>query len=349
MAVTRSIDNVNRVTDWTQEVNELPNQYGLLNQMGNFMTRGVSQTAVVFDRTEYTTDLLNPTQRGSKKALYGSDRDIDTFSLPLSFYKHSEYITTEDVQGWRMPGEPHREDELGRVIAGKLMRARQRMDQSREYMKIQAIKGLVTDSNGVNVANMFTLFNQTQTVIDFQLNSAGTDVDGKIRQLKTAIQKNARTGMIVGSIMVLCDPLFFDQLIAHAKIREAYQYYQNSGRQIVRDDLSRYEAYGILDMFEHRGVMFMSYDATFTFQSGTSQNAFSDYEGYSFVPGVNDAYRSYYGPSDKLTGANQVGQEMFAFEYRDPMDEYHMIQLESAPLHLLTKPQLSVRVTTPSV
>ena len=346
MADTRSYDSGFKLVDFTDEINEIENQYGFINAQGYFSSRGVAQTAIVFDRNQHEITLLPEQERGDRQASKGKDRTVDTFSLPLTYFKHQDRITVEDIQGWRQAGTKDQAQTLANVRAEKLVDMRLAADQSLEYMKLQAMKGAMKTPNGRTVADMFSLFNITQKSIDFDLGTDTTDVDAKIAEMKRHIAKEAKTGGTIQGVDVFVDPMFFDKLINHPKIREAYQAYLNSGAQRLRDDLSSYMTWGIVDVFEHRGVRFMTYDAVFLLPDGTSEQAIADNTGHAVPRGLRDLFRGYYGPSNKLSGANRQGAEMYAFEYTDPRDEYHDLELEMAPLFFATKPNVLVEVTT---
>lgn len=343
MATTRSLSNGFQLTEWTDEILNIDNQYGLIRGMNLYRTQGIAQTAVVFDKSYNDTTLLPQVSRRSRDTTKGNDRNVDVFSLPLAYFKHSDYITPEDIQGWRMPGTADSPETMANVRVQKLTDMRYQVDQTLEYMQLSAIKGVCKTPDGATIADMFTEFGVTQKVIDFDLGDTSTDVDAKIAELKRYLASTLKTGGVIGSVSVLVDPLFFDKLINHPQIRQAWLYYQNNGMQRNRDATNQFMSWGSVDQFEHRGVTFMTYDAIFKLPSDTTEKAIEDNTGYSIVGGVRDLYRGYYGPSNKLSGANSVGQEMFAYEFTDPKDEFHEMQVETSPLYFMTQPLMSVK------
>lgn len=359
MAITRQLANGNKVTDWTEEVLEVDNQYGAINGAGYFAGQGVSTESIVFDKQTSTTSLIPRTDRRAGPQSAGKDRKVETFSLALPYFNHVEYVTPQDIQGHRKPGTPDGVESLGSVIATKLEDMRLAADQTTEFMKIQAMKAVSIDPDGGVLANMFDEFGVTQTVIDFDLDNPAADVDLKIAELKRTVAKNAKAGGRVGRIEVMVSPEFFDKLVNHAKMREAYLYYSaNPKSDTVRADLATFESWGVVDTFEHKGLLFWSYDAEFNIDNGDGTETTvrgvgqtsgigSDGQvdvGYTIVNGMRGLYRGYFGPANTLSGANTVGSEMFAYQYRDPKDKYHEMELEMSPLYIMTKPQLSVKV-----
>lgn len=348
--ITRSLSNGSTVIDWDIEVNEIDNQYGLFNGLNLFDSKGVATETVVFDKNTITTTMIPQTSRRQGNQHYGKDRKLETFSLTLPYFEHADTIHPHDVQGWRKGGTPDQAEDLPNVRMEKMEDMVLNADQTKEFMKVSAIKGVTIDPEGNTLADMFTEFGITQHEIDFDLGTAATKVDLKISELKRYIAKNAKAGGALGTIEVPCSPEFFDALTTHPNMVAAYNYYQNTGSQLNRDDLSEYMKWGVVDTFRHKGITFYSYDAVFTQPDGTEVRAFgtdvssiTQQEGFSIVKDMRGLYRGYYGPSNTLSGANTPGIEMYLREYRDPKDKYLELELEMSPLFVLTKPQVSVR------
>jgi hypothetical protein len=320
------------------------NQAGLIGGMNLFRTQGISQTAVVFDKSMNDTTLLPQVSRRGRETTKGNDRKVETFSLPLGYFKHSDYITPEDVQGWRMPGTPDGEESLANVRVQKLTDMRAQVEQTHEYMRLQAIKGICATPDGIVLADMFTEFNIVQEVIDFDLGTGTTDVNAKISQLKRYLQTNLKTGGVMGGINVVVDGSFFDKLVSHPLVRQAYLYYA-SQRDVNRESTNQFMAWGSVDQFTYKGINFVTYDHVFKLPDGTTEAAVAADTGH-VIPVVRDLFRGYYGPSNKLSGANSNGREMFAYEFTDPKDEFHEMQVETSPLFFGTQPQVLVKLTS---
>jgi hypothetical protein len=331
--------------DFVDGITNTPLQYGYINSQNMFNVKGTNQTAIVFDKDATTTTLLPQVNRGDKSATENRERNAETFALKLAYFKHADRLTGEDIQSWRKVGSTESQT-LAAATADKLTDMRRTWDQTNEYMKLQAVKGIAKTPDGTVLANMFTEFGITQTSIDFVLGTAGTNVDQKIRLLKTAISKNLLNGGAISGIDVLVDPLFFDKLISHANMKTAYQSYVNSGKQLLRDDLSSYMKWGIMDSFNFRGVNFISYDATFNLPNGSTEDAFAASSGTAYATGSKDLFRGYNGPSNKLSGANEVGQEVYMNTYVDPRDEFVEFEMEAAPLYFCTRPASLIAVTS---
>ena len=333
-----------RVGYFTEQINEVANQYGYINAQNYFTVRGTDQKAVIFDKNTNAITLLPQVARGDHSSTEGKERTVESFALPLAYFNHKDRLTAEDIQGWRQAGTPDMAETLARATAEKITDMRLAADQTNEYMKLQALKGIFKTPDGTTVANMFTEFNVVQKEVDFLLGTNTTDVDKKIAEVKRWIGANVKTGGAISGVEILVDPSFFDKLISHPNMKTAYQYYVNSGKQRLRDDMSSYMQWGIMDEFEHRGVRFVCYDATFNLPSGSTEAAVATDRGHAYALGVRDLFRGYAGPSNKISEANQPGMEMFLRTYPDSRDEYVDFQLEMAPLYFCTRPNSLVKI-----
>ena len=340
MPITRDPQDLNGIVDYTDEINLLDRQFMIFDD-SLFDIRQTSQKAVIFDRNETETTLLPAVSRGPKGSTYGKEDKVDTYSLPLAYFKHSEYITTEDIQSVRRHGTPDSVETIDLVRAEKLEKLRRQVDQTMEYMKLQAVKGVTKSPDGAVFADMFAEFGVSQDTIDFDLGTNTTDVAGKIRQLRRLLRENLQNGGFVNGIDIYVDPIFFDKLISHDTIKEAYKYYSATDQlrqaQPLRDNLN--------DVFTFGGVRFISLDGSFKLPNGTTEQLIADDTGH-VVPNAPGLFRGWTGPSNKLNMANRAGADMYSWSYADPKGEFEEMQVETAPLMICTRPKALIKLTT---
>lgn len=340
----RSYFNSFKNSDFVDGITETPLQYGYLNSKNMFNVKSTNQTAIVFDRDYSTITLLPQVNRGSKVATQGKERKADTFSLELAYFKHADRLTGDDIQGHRRVGRTDNET-LAHATAEKMEDLRAAWDQTQEYMKLQAIKGVAKTPDGIVMADMYNKFGITQTQVDFLLGTSTTNVDAKIRELKSTIAKNVKTGGAIGGVEVLVDPSFFNKLISHPAIKNAYQYFA-AQTNVLRESEMQYMKWGVMNWFTHQGITFVEYDATFNLPDGSQELAFAADSGVAYAQGVKDLFRGYNGPSNKLSAANQPGQELYVRTKVDPDDEFVEFEIEAAPLLICTKPASVVKLVT---
>ena len=343
MTTTRNPDNIYGLVDWTKEINEVPNQYGFINNSGLFQTSPVAATSVVFDKIESSRTLLSQASRSARNATQGKDRDVTTFSLPLAYYKHENAITSGDIQNQRMAGTANEAETVGNAIALKMQDLRLDVDQTLEYMQFKALTGVATDADGIDLADMYTLFGITQETENFNF---GTDeVNTHIADMKRTIGANLKgAGQMVG-VDVYCSDTFFDTLVTDDAVEE--KYLSTDRKETFALDTATYENWGVYDVFVHKGVRFLNYNPTFVNSSGVDVQVITDGEGYAVprMAGGQSIFRGHYGPSNKLSQTNRPGSKMYSWTYRDEKDEYIDAQVETAPLFFTSKPAAIMKVS----
>lgn len=340
MPIARDPNDLYGLVDWTETVERIDRQFEIFPD-SLFDVKNTPNTSVVFDLNETQTTLLPQRSRRPGDSTYGKDDTLRTYSLPLAYFKHSDFITTEDIQSVRRKGAPAGATSLDLARADKIRNMRRVADQTVEYMKLQAAKGITKTPEGTVLADMFAEFGQTQETVDFDLGTDTTDVAGKVRQLRRVLRSGLDNGGAFGEIRVYVDSSFFDKLISHPNVKEAYKYYvatdQLNQAQPLRSNMN--------NQFKFGGVTFIELDGNFNLPTGVSEPLIETDTGHT-VPTVDGLFRGYYGPSTKLNMANRPGSELFMWEYRDPKEEYHEMQLETSPLFFCTRPKALVKVTT---
>ncbi len=348
MAITLDFYNKYKTTEMVDMITHLPNQFGYVNgQSGLFSVRSTNQKSIIFDKMTKDLRLLPSVNRGSRHSTYGSDEKPETFALKLAYFKHGHRLTAEDVAGYRRPGSTDQET-MANALADKLGDIRRRWDETQEYMKIQAMKGVFKTPDGEVFADMFTEFGVTQTVVDFDLSNAATDVTKKVSELKRVASTAAQNGSSISGLTVLVDHTFIEKMRANSNFRSNYLYYAQNGNQVLRDSISQYMKWGVMEALSHDGVTFLSYNPSFTLPTGTIESAFATGEGIAFPNGVPDLFRTYYGPSNKFSSFDAPGTEMTLRTFMDPHDEFMEFEIESAPLHFVTRPKAIIKVVTSS-
>lgn len=343
---TRNFQNNNRITEWTDELVNIPNRWGMINQMGLFVPKSIAQLAYTFDETTYGTTLLVDSPRG-ERSVYGKDHNRKTHTVSVPHFTYDDKIGPEDLQGVRADGSADSATTLAQARADVLERTRRNYMATFEYARAQALQGIVYSPNDTVSINWYTEFGITRKQVDFDLGTATTDVIEKSEEVISHIQDNLLSGEMVGEIVALCSPEFFAKLIKQDLTRDAYLYYtaQNNGaRQPLRDRLG-----SPMDVrarqFEHGGVTFIEYRGSFTDKDGNVLQMIPANEAYAFPVDVTDMFRTIYAPAHRLSTSNTLGREMYAYEeiIQDKAWEY---ETESNFLNMVTRPNAIVRLYT---
>ena len=335
MSNVRSFANPFEIVDRTNDINLIPNTWGLINELGIFVEESVAQNTITFESTAGTLALIPDQIRGARNNVNKDDnRIIKAFSL--THHPLDDYITPQDIQGKRAYGQPNAAETLAAVRGRKLERIRMSHAWTLEAARCQALTaGTVYAPNGTVSVNWFTSFGVTQKVVDFALQTSTTNVLAKIEEVIAHQQDNLGNGGQMTGVVALCSPEFFGKLIAHDSVKAAYQFYAST-QEPLRQRLGG--ANTMYREFQHGGMRFVEYRGQY---NGSRLIPAGD---AVFVPmGVSDLFVTYFSPANKFDFVNTMGEEAYAFEYTDPKGEKIEIQTESNFINVLRRPAGVVR------
>lgn len=336
MAQIRSFDKPFELADYTEEILLIPNTWGLINELGVFSEEGVSQHTVTVESRNGTLGLIVDKFRGERNTV-GKDDDRTLRAFPVGHYPADDAIKPEDIQGKRAYGSADAAETEAAVIARKLERLRMNHAVTLEAARAQAITtGTIYSPSGTVSGNFYTSFGITRKEVDFVLGTTTTDVTAKGEEVLAHVQDNVLSGEVINSVVVLCSPTFFAKLITQAGVKEAYKYY-SSTQEPLRNRLGS----GIYRRFEHGGLTYIEYRGSY---NGTALIPAG--EAYAMPLGTSDTFKTYFSPANKFGLVNTIGEQAYAFTYRDPKDSEITIQTESNFLNLVRKPACVVKLLT---
>lgn len=335
MPQIRSFQNAFTLEDYTEELLLVPNTWGLVNELGIFRNESISQHSITIEKIDQTLGLIKDQPRGARNNVNKDDtRQLLSFAVP--HFPDDDAIKPEDIQGKRAYAQADAAETEAAVIARKLARIRQNHAVTMEAARCFAItNGAIYAPNGTVVGNFYTSFGVTRKDVNFALNVGTTDVLAKGEEVVAHIQDNVLSGETVSSVTALCSPEFFSALISQAGVKEAYKYY-SSTQEPLRARLGS----GLYRRFIHGGVEYIEYRGSYD-----SQRLIPAGEAYFMPMGTNDMFISYFSPANKFSHVNTLGEQAYAFIYRDPKDEEIEIQTEHNAIHLIRRPQAIVRAT----
>lgn len=341
MAIIRSFDNGFTLTDWTEEINIIPNSWGTINALGIFQPEPVAEHSVTFEKITKDGALIVDRVRGARhNENQDYKREVHSFVIP--HFPLSDYISPNDVQGKRAYGNAGEAETLAAVRSRKMERIRQNHAWSLEYARAQALTaGTVYAPNGTVSQNWYTEFGKTATTVNFAFSSSTTDVMGSIESIIAAIQDNG--GLITMSgVVVLCSAQFFSALIAHPSTKNAYQYYTTAGAQEpLRQRLAPTSAAANSlvghRMFDYGGVVFIEMRDQYAGSKLIADNT------AVAVPTGTDYFRTYFSPANRFFTVNTLGEEAYVFETPSIDGTEIKIDSESNFCNALLRPELVVR------
>ena len=333
MAIIRDYGNGFKVTDLTEELVSIPNEYGLINQLGIFDVEPVSQHTVTFEASDRVIGLIGDKVRGERNNVSkDGKRVMRSYAIP--HFPLDDYITPQDVQGQRAYGEEGVE-RLASVQARKLTTIRKSHAATLETARAKMItSGDIYAPNGTVVGNVYTDFGVTRKQVAMDLTNAATDILGKQREIVDHIQDNIMSGETPSEIIALCSPSYFDAYISQAGVKEAYKFYTSTQEPLRNGNWSQ---------FRHGDITLIRYNGKFKDASGVSQALIPDGDAYYLPLDTSDTFKTYFSPANKFDLANTLGESGYLFVYEDGKGSKIEIESEMNTLNLMKRPQVVVR------
>lgn len=326
----------------TDAINRRPKVWGRINQLGLFTSKPIATTTAILEYKDHAFNLIPSAPRGGGKQSVGITGKRSMMSFVVPHFPHDEFITTLDMQNVRRFGSEYDLESLGDKVNEKLQRIGILFDQNEEYLRAGALKGNVTDADGTVIYNYFTEFGISQTSFAFPFTDAAADLNAWIAQQVGDYYELNSQGEMVDGLHAFCSTGFFQKLITHASVKEAYKYYQQS-QQVLTKDMRR--------GFEVGGVFFEKYLGRAPHlqpDGSTIQRLFVPTDECVIFPlGTQDTFRNYDAPPDRLSRVNQAGERRYIHDViTDDEDRWAKLSAELNTLPLTARPHLLTKGTS---
>ena len=321
------------VMSLTDAINRLPFKPGKIGAMNLFQSKGVTSTTVMVEEKDGVLSLIPTAARGGIPAAHAADvrtaRNFVVPHLPLD-----ATVRADEVQNVRAFGSQTEVEAVAQVVNDRIESMKQSHEITLEYHRLGAIKGLVLDSDGVTpIHNLFTEFNCTQLApvvggfAEFDFTAASPPVKQTCLNIVRAIE-NQLGATPYDHIHCFCDSTFFDGLTTEAGVIAAYALWQQGAA--LRGDMR--------NMFQYGGITFEEYTGTVGTVPFIEAGA-----AYCFPVGAPGLFTTAFAPADFIETVNTVGLEFYAKLWPMAFDKGVMIQTQSNPLCLCTRPMTLVR------
>lgn len=316
-----------KLVSLTDRVNKTPFLPSKLSAMGLFVEEPVTTRTVVIEEKTGTLTLAPTVPLGGDPTRTVVDkRKVRSFVVP--HIKLGTEVWASELQGMRAFGSNDLETLENRRNA-KLQPIVDRIQATKEYHKIGAIKGVILDADGSTVIyNLFTEFGLTESTVDFAFGTATTDIRGKCVAVQRLIEAELGVGAGTQVIHGFCGKTFFDTFVNHPVVVESWRRYQESMN--LREDL---RAAGFL----FGGIRFHEYNVSV---GGVGFIADAECRFFPDVPGM---YKVYNSPADYVETVNTLGLPLYS--KAEPMRFGRGIELEvqANPLTMCLRPKTLVK------
>lgn len=314
----------------TAAINRLPNRYGRVTELGLFTPKGVTTTSIQVEEKGGTLKLLPTVPREAPAPQKtSSKRKLRSFAIPT--IKVEDAVLPNDAQNVRSFGSDNAMMAILEVVTDKLQEIRDTFDQTLEYMRVNALKGVLKDGAGTTLYDFFNEFEITQKSVSFALTTSGTEVLEKCMEVTRHIEQNLRGERMTG-VHALVGQTFFDKLVTHPKVKEAYTYFLRN--QPLGGDYRK--------GFQFGGITFEEYLGTVTLSTGSTAKLVGDDDAVIFPLGTATTFQNVYAPGNFIETVNTIGLPMYVKQERRKFDQGIDLYAESNPLPMCMRPELCV-------
>jgi len=269
---------------------------------------------------------------------YGRTENLNLFPSRSVRFRH---ITIEEHQGvltllpTQVPGAPATVGKRGLadVITDHLQMMRNKHAITLEHLRMGALKGIILDADGSELLNLYNEFEITPKVVNFALGTATTDVKRKCLEVLRHVEDNL-SGEYMTGIHALVSPEFFDALTSHAKVKEAYERWQEGAA--LRNDMR--------SGFTFCGVTFEEYRGQATDPEGNVRRFIEGNTGHCFPLGTASTFTTYFAPADFNETVNTLGQPLYAKQEPRRFDRGTDLHTQSNPLPMCHRPGILVKI-----
>jgi hypothetical protein len=342
-------------TQLSDVVNRIPNNYGLLNWMNLFPSRGSGSTIIEIAYQDGTIRVLPSKERGAP-ATPGDRGKRKSFFLKAPHFPQEDVIKPEDIQDQiELDGTIRRPRQLADEIMRRMAIIRRKHAITREWLRMGALTGVITDGDNNTLYDLYSVFGVTKTTVDFVLGTSSTDVIGKCATLRQSIAQNLK-GETMTMPGVIVSTSFFNKFVNHANVVKYWLNWQAASEyqtpRMVQpggplgeggrpDQLGRW--------FEFQGIWWMEYYGVAPINvSGTmTSTAFvpTDY-GYAFPLGTQNMFETWDVPANDLRNVNMTGQEIWVSTEMLRHGGGVEIKSESNPLPICKRIEALVEIHT---
>lgn len=322
-------DDAFGVASLTNAINEAPHTPSMVGDAGIFEEEGITTTTLTIEKEGSTLSLVPAGERGAPAKPVGGDKrtllSFNTIHLP-----QRASILADEVQNVRAFGSESEVESVQTLVNKRLAKMRRNLDATIEHMRLGALKGKVLDADGATeLLDVYQRFGLQQISVSMALGTDGTNVRGKVI---TAVRKSEDElgAQAVGGYTAYCGDAFFDALIGHPKVREAYERWLEG--EMLRND-------------PRAGFMFANVRWV-NYRGKVGANKFvGDDDGYLVPTGVPELCLTKYAPADYMETVNTNGLPYYAKQEPKPMNKGIDLEAQSNPICLVTRPTSIIKLT----
>lgn len=325
-----------RTIDMIQALERVPYIPSYLGQLGIFAPEPITTDTASIEKREKTLTLIKTTPRYAP-AVQGTKDPRDFRAFKTLRLKKEDTMNAGEIANIRAFGQATELETLQGEILRRQAKLRDDLEYTLEFHRLGAVQGILLDSDGTPLYNWFDEWGISQPAeIDFDLDNA-SPASGAVRkvcnQVIRSMKRAAKGVWVAGRTQVygLCGDAFWDDLTAHAEVRQTYLNWQAAA------DLREGNAFG---QFQYGSITWVNYQGS----DDNSEIAVGTDKAKFFPVGAPGVFQQIQSPGESFDEVNTLGQPFYPRTIPDrERNEKVDIEIATYPLHICTHPAMLLR------
>lgn len=312
----------------------------MLGAMKLFRLEPVRTTVVAVESREGKLSILKTGVRGTVEDVYAAPiRRARNFTVPHIPY--FGFVMADEVQNIRTFGSETELQSVAGVVNEKLAGMREDHEVTREFHRVNALKGILVDSdNSTVIYNFYTEFGTSQQTSNF---AVATDKPMAIANDVAVKIGTSLGGAMFGQIIALCGNAYYNAMAGHADVLLAYERWAKAGGQ--PGDYLREGKLGswyslAMNSFTFGNIIFVNYRGTI----GNVDFIPTD-EAYYFPADVPGMFSEICAPADFAETVNTLGRPFYARQEPIRFNKGIQLHTQSNILAINKRPRAVVKST----
>jgi hypothetical protein len=325
------------VVEMTAAIQAIPYTPGLIGQVIPFDDKPIRSSVYSIESQGGELRLVPEAPRGVHNRVLGTPtRTMRNFNIP--HFPLDAAVYADDINGLRQFGDTTGNNlvSVQNLVLDKMRRCRLDHEATHEYMRVNAIQGVLYNAQGDVITNLFTEFGVTEQSTSFNFN-------GTLPQIKaacTTVVENIEAvlnGVPYTGIVAMLGTTAWKNFVSSAAINSAFT-----------------SQYPSLDptwpvVLQRRGFSFANI-SWFPYRGKVGSTPYIPANVIRFFPiGVADLYQQVIAPADFVEAVGAPGELVYAKQELMPMGKGVQIHTQSNVHMLVTRPKVLQKGTDDTV
>ncbi len=280
--------------DYTNSINVLQSLWGALSKAGYFPMEPLATDYVEINLENDVISVLPVTNGAPTKARQNA-AESRIFKVPA--IEHLDHLTVSDIKNMMTLYARTRQPEtLANLMAKRLGRFKKKFDLTVEWMRMGALKGVMTDGKGVEIIDFFAAFGLTKKVVYFDLSNASADLQSACALVYQLITQDLSDETMT-EVQAWVDPVFFNALIQHPKVEKFWEATNafNMMANLARGEEQQWKP----RQFKFGSITWLENPAVIPLWTGPSKMIAAN-TGHAYPAGTQDTHVTYVSPPDDI-------------------------------------------------